>query len=176
MEQMEMLRKLFDEKIITILNQFLDNPDRKFSLTQVASISRINISTTLRILDKLVKQEIVELVRIGKSKFYKMKRSERTMALNRLLRREDHIHEFIEKLKRDFRVKKVILEIKSENGAKLVIVGNFLSKDKIDVLVEEIKDKYNFRIQFVEISEKQFSEMEGIGLYGLGEKVIWERT
>ena len=171
-----MLRKLFDEKIITIINSFLDNPQKKFSLTEISSSSKINISTTLRIINKLVRQGIIDVELTGKSKFYKLKPSEKTHTLNKILKKEDHIQEFIDRIKRDSRVKKIILEMKNERGAKLLIVGNFLSGEKIRSLAEEIRSKYSFRIQFVEISEKQFSEMQDIGLYNLDRKIIWERS
>ena len=176
MEQIEMLRKLFDEKIIIIINNFLDNPGKRFSLTQISSLSKINVSTTLRILDKLVKQEVIELILMGKSKSYILKQSEKTLTLNKILRKDDHLQEFIERLKKDFKVKKIILEMKNKNSAKLLIVGNLLSKEKIKILAEDINNKHNFKIQFVEISEKQFLEMEEIGLYNLDKKKIWERN
>ncbi len=176
MEQIEILRKLFDEKIIIIINNFLDNPEKKFSLTQISSLSKINVSTTLRILDKLVKQEVIELILMGKSKSYKLKQSEKTLTLNKILRKEDHLQEFVERLKKDSKIKKIILEVKNEKGAKLLIVGNLLAKEKINALAKDIENKYNFKIQFVEISEKQFSEMIKIGLYNLNKKVIWERN
>lgn len=168
-----MLRKLFDEKIIIIIDNFLNNPEEEFSLTQVASRSKISISTTLRVLDKLIKQEIIEFIIVGKSKLYKLKKSEKTLALNRLLKKEEHIQEFIERLKKDPRIKKIILETKNEKGAKFLIVGDFLQREKIASLAEEIRNKYQFRIQFVEISEKQFEDMSE--LYNLHKKIVWEK-
>ena len=175
MGQMEILRKLFDDKILVVIGAFLDNPDRKFSLTQIASMSGVNISTTFRIIEKIVDKGIVEVVQVGKSKFYRLKHSKETLELNKMLRKDERIQEFVEKLKRDFRVKKVILEAKTSHGAKILIVGDFLKKEKIISLSEGIRKKYNYRIQFVEISEKQFTDMEEMGLYSINKKIIWER-
>lgn len=171
-----MLRKLFDEKIIILLNNFLDNPDKKFSLTQISSASNINVSTTLRILDKLVKQDLVEIIKVEKSKFYKLKKSEKTTALSKILRKDDHINEFVERLKKDFSIKKIILDSRTQSGAKFIIVDTSPSKKRINVLAEEIEEKYKFKIQFVEISEEQFFDMKKIELYNLDDKIIWERN
>jgi len=81
----------------------------------------------------------------------------------------------IEKVKQHPRVKKLILESKTNNSAKIIIVGNFLSTEKINLFVEEIRKKYHFRIQFVEITEKQFQDMERIGIYDMNKKIIWRR-
>ena len=112
---------------------------------------------------------------MGKSKFYTLKQSEKTLTLQKMLKKDDHISEFIDKIKLDLRIKKIILETRNSNGAKLLLIGNSIPKEKINLIVEEIKTKYNFRIQFVELAEKQFNEMEELGLYNLDKKVIWER-
>ena len=171
-----MLRKLFDEKLISIINNFLDNPTEKFSLTQAASLANMSVSTTSRILNKLVGQDIIEIVPVGKSKYYKLKRSEKTASLSKILRKEDHIQEFVDRLKKDPRVKAIILEEKKQKSAKLLIVGDFLSKEKIKILAEEIGKKHGFKIQFIEIGEKKFKEMTEIGLYDLDKKIIWKKT
>jgi len=176
MKQIDLLRGLFDEKIVSVINFFLENPEKQLSLTQVSSLAKINIATTMRILDKLVKQDIVELIIVGKSKIYKMKRSEKTMALNKFLKNEEeHLLEFIDKIKQHQRLKKVILETKTNNSAKLLLVGNYLPTEKITSLVEEIRRTHHFRIQFVELTENQFHDMEKIGIYDLNKKIIWQR-
>ncbi len=175
MKEIDVLREIFDKKIISIINLLLDNSTRNFSLSEISSESDVNIATSLRILDKLVRNDIVELSYMSKSKFYSLKQSEKTLTLQKMLKKDDHISEFVDKIKLDLRIKKIILETKNSNGAKLLIVGNSISKEKINSIAEEIKTKYNFRIQFVELAEKQFSEMEKLGLYNLDKKVIWAR-
>lgn len=175
MKRMDVLRELFDEKIIKVISLFLDEPSKTFSLTQVSSQAKVNIATTLRIVEKLVKKDIIEIDLIGKSKFYRLKQSEKTLLLNKLLRREEHLTEFTEKIKEMVSVTKVILEEKTSNEAKMIIVTTSPSQDKIKNLVDEIKKKFNFKIEFIEITEKQFSEMERLGVFNLNKKVIWQR-
>jgi len=175
MKKSDVLRELFDEKIIKIINVFLEEPEKHFSLTQTSSISKVNVATTLRILERLVKKEIVEITLMGKSKFYKLKPGEKTIALNRLLKKEEHITDFIERIKEIPKIKKIILESKTDDGAKIIIVGNPIPSDKIAAIIKEIHGKYNFKIQYVEFSEEQFEGMEKMGLYNLNKKIIWDR-
>ena len=175
MRRIDILRDLFDEKIIKITSLFLEEPEKPFSLTQTASSANVNVATTMRILDKLVKKEILELIVMGKSKFYKLKQSEKTLALNKLLKREEHLTEFLDRIKQHPRVRKLILESKTADSAKLLIVGEYLPTEGINSLIDEIRRKYNFIIQFVIISEKQFEQMEKQGFYDIGKKILWSR-
>jgi hypothetical protein len=175
MKETDILRGLFDEKIIGVLNVFLENQEDRFSLSQISSLAKVNITTTLRILDRLIRQDLIELSVIGKSKFYRFKRSEKTLALNKILKKEGEISEFIEGIKQFPKIKKVILESKTSHSAKMLIVGNVLPAEGIESLVEHIKAKFGFKIQFVGISEKQYEDMDKIGLYELGKKIVWER-
>lgn len=172
---MDVLREIFDKKITSILGIFLDSPVRNFSLSEISLDAKVNIATTLRIVDKLVRNDVVDLSYVGKSKIYRLKQSEKTLALTKMLKGEDHLSDFIEKIKLNRKIKKIILESKTSNGAKVLIVGDSLPLDRINSIIEEIKAKYNFRIQFVELAEKQFYEMEKLGLYELSKKIIWER-
>src|SRR3989344_2536471 len=156
MKKSDVLRELFDEKIIKIINIFLDEPEKHFSLTQTSSMSKVNVATTLRILERLVKKK--------------------TIALNRLLKKEEHITDFIEKIKEIPKIKKIILESKTDDGAKIIIVGNPVPSDKVTAIIKEIDGKYNFKIQYVEFSDEQFEGMEKMGLYNLNKKIIWDRS
>jgi len=176
MERMNIFRELFDDKIIKVLNAFLENPRKQFSLTEVSSSSKVHIATAMRILEKLSRQNVVEIILIGRSKFYRLKQSEKTLLLNKLLKnQEEHILKFTEKIKQHPRVKKIILESKTKDSAKILLVGSFLPTEKIQAIVEEMRREDHFRIQFVELSEKQFEDMKKIGLYDLDKKIIWER-
>lgn len=176
MKEIDVLRELFDEKIIEVTSVFLENPSKQFSLTEVARLSHVHTTTTLRIISRLVKKSIVKVNYIGKSKFYQLKAGEKAMALFKFLKKEgDHISEFIDKISQSPKIKKIVLENKDGKSAKLLIIGNSLPTEKIKELVQEIQSKEGFKINFVEISEKQFEEMERLGLYDLRNKLIWEK-
>jgi len=176
MKGIDILRDLFDEKIITIINTFLENPDNPLSLTEISKESGVNVATALRIIDKLINKDFVETITIGKSKAYKLKQSEKTLGLYKLLRKDEGLSNFIDKIKQDKRIKKIILESKTEKGAKLIIVGSEIPTDKILTTANKIRRDSKFNIDFIEISEKQFKEMERMGLYNLNKKIVWERA
>ncbi len=175
MKKSDVLRELFDEKIIKIINIFLEEPEKHFSLTQTSSMTKVNVATTLRILERLVKKEIIEITYMGKSKFYKLKQGEKTIALNRLLKKEEHITDFIDKIRTIPKIKRIILESKTDEGAKVIIVGSPAPSDKIAAIIKDIEEKYKFKIQYVTLSEEQFEGMEKMGLYNFNKKIIWDR-
>ena len=173
---MEILRDLFDEKIISIINLFLDNPEKRFSLTDIAKLSKVNVATTFRILNKLIEKKFIKTIVIGKIRVYQLEKNEKTLALSKLLKKEETpLHEFIDKLKEFPRIKKIILDTKGKDNAKVIIVGNFLPVHKIEKITEEIKNQYNFKINFVEISENQYENLKNFQSFDLERKIIWQR-
>ncbi len=173
---MDALRDLFDERIIEIMTLFMEHPGKKYFLSDVANKTKINVTTTFRILNRLVKKEFIKSSIIGKTRVYELEQNKKTLDLLKLLRNEDDpIQHFIESVSSHPRIKKIILESREKRGAKLVLVGNFLSKEKIEKKVNEIKNKFNFDIKFAELSPEQYKNLKGFKSYGLEEKVIWSK-
>ena len=153
---MEILKDLFDERIIEILNLFVENPEKQFSLTGISNATKINITSTFRILNKLVDKEILKVIFIGKIRIYQLEKNKKTIELVQMLKRKENpLQEFAQQISSHPRVKKIILESRENNSAKILIIGDFLPTEKINRLCEEIKNKYNFKISYVEISENQ---------------------
>ena len=174
---MEILKDLFDEKIIEIISLFMENPEKQYSLTQVSNSTKVNVATTFRILNKLVAKEFLKTTVIGKIKVYQLEKSKKTLELIQILKggKEEPLQEFIKQISPHPRIKKIILESRESNNAKILIIGDFLPTEKINRLCEEIKNKYNFRISFVEISENQYIKLREFKNYELDKKIIWEK-
>jgi len=173
---MEILKDLFDEKIIKIINLFIDNPEKNYFLTDVANLTKVNITTTFRILNKLSEKGFLKTKIIGKVRFYQLDQNEKTKELMKLLKKDDDpLQKFIEIIASHPRSKKIILESKEGNSARLLVVGDFLPQEKINKLVQEIKERYNFRINYVELSESQYIKLREFKNYNLEQKIIWER-
>jgi hypothetical protein len=176
MEELSLLRELFDQKIIEILNTLMNNPDKKLSLTQVSSLSKINVATAMRILNKLVEQDYVDKSIIGSSKTYQLKRNSKANILRKLLNKEkEGISEFIEKATKLKEIEKLILESESELGAKIIIVSSQLVNDKIEKIIEKIKSKNNFSIETMIINQNQFNSMTKLNSYNIKDKIIWQK-
>ncbi|MBD3252415.1 hypothetical protein GF386_01660, partial [Candidatus Pacearchaeota archaeon] len=108
---MEILKDLFDEKILETINLFLDNPEKRFSLTDVSGLTKVNIATTFRILNKLTNKNFIKTILIGKIRVYQLEKNEKTLALTRFLKKDENpLHDFIAKTTTHPRIKKIILE------------------------------------------------------------------
>ncbi len=171
------LKELFDEKIIKIIEVFIKHPEKKFYLSEVAALSGINISTTFRILKKLESQKFIKTTIIGKIRFYQLEKGEKVNALLKFLRKEkeDPFQEFLEKLVEYPSVKKVVLESKGAKEARILVVGDYYPLNRIERIKNEIEKKYGFKIKYVRISEEQFNGLKELGDYSLDKKIIWER-
>ena len=82
---MEILNDLFDEKLIKIINIFLDSPEKRFCLTDISNLSRINVSTTFRILNKLVEKKIIKTIIIGKVRIYQLEANDKVFSLRKFV-------------------------------------------------------------------------------------------
>jgi hypothetical protein len=175
---MEILRDLFDEKIVRIISLFIENPEKRFSLTEVANLSKVNITTTFRILQKpLLEKNFLKTNIVGKVRFYQLDYNDKTKQLMQLLKKDSDnpLQEFINSISSHPRIRKIILESKDSSSAKIIIIGDFIPTDKINRMIEQIKEKYNFRITYVEFSESQYLKLREFKDYNLDKKIIWER-
>jgi hypothetical protein len=172
---MEVLKDLFDEKIVEVISLFVENPEKKYFLTDVSNITRINITTTFRILNKLVSKNFLKQSLVGKIRLYQLEKNEKTLELIRLLKKTSTpLNDFIEEVTTYQKIKKIILESKDKDSAKILIVGEYLPQDKIQRLIEKIKQKNNFLITYVEINEKQYEGLKNFQNYNLDKKMIWK--
>ena len=159
---MEVLKDLFDEKIIEIITLFSENPEKRFFLSDVANQTKVNVTTTFRILNKLSEKDYLKTTIIGKVRFYQLAKNEKSLALMNFLKKDtsNPLQKFVNSISNHPRVKKIILETKKENSAKLLIVGDFLPQEKINKSCEEIKNTEKFKINYVEISENQYEKLK----------------
>jgi hypothetical protein len=175
MDNLEVLRKLFDEKIIMTLNLFLDSPQESFSLTQISAKSGVNNATTIRILNKLIAQSIIELINVGKSKVYRLKQSQKTLLLTMIIKKEHQVSELIELATHVKGVEKIILDSRTKSSAKFIFITSSEQKNALAAIAREIYEKFKYQIIFMELSEKQFAEMEKFG-FQLSSKIVWEKN
>jgi len=81
---MNLLSGLVDKKILSILNVFLENPDRFYHINKVAEESKVPLATTFRIMKTLLGEDIITVQTISKFKIYKLADNKRTKKLRRL--------------------------------------------------------------------------------------------
>lgn len=85
MQKSEILKEIFDKNIIEIIKIFAASPTQHFSLSQVAYLSGVKTATSLRIINKLIEKNFVDINVMGKTKYYQWKKGSRTDFLVKLL-------------------------------------------------------------------------------------------
>ncbi len=72
---------IIDQKIRNILNVFLKNNTELFHLQKVSRLSNVPISSSFRLIKKLVNLGFVSIVKIDKFKVYKLAENKKTRQL-----------------------------------------------------------------------------------------------
>ena len=66
------IKSLLDEKILKIVQLFLNNPDKIYHLQQISKESKVPTGTTFRIIKQLSKSKIIKIIKVGKLKLYQL--------------------------------------------------------------------------------------------------------
>lgn len=74
MRRAEVLKKIFDRNIIEVIKVFASSQKQHFSLSQVAYFSGVKTATSLRIINKLIEKNLVDIHTANKTKFYQWKK------------------------------------------------------------------------------------------------------
>ena len=177
MPDIDILKQLFDKKILRIIDVFLQNKDKQFYLRELGRAANVSPATTYRIIGKLVKSEIIEEIKISKFKVYKIIISEKTKGLAKLLKEEvNPLEIFVEKAKIINGIDSIILQGKKTNkSAIILIIGNDNVSKKAETIVKEIKQKHNFNIDLVILSDLQFRQMTKLGVYSGDKNILWKK-
>jgi|APSaa5957512622_1039677.scaffolds.fasta_scaffold01661_17 hypothetical protein len=173
------LSGLLDEKLIKIISLFMKYPDRKFSMSEVSRFSGINGATTFRILNKIVKENLVRVTVVGKSRSYQLSQGERANSLSRLLKKTEEVNVldiFCDRVKELPRVKTVLLDSKDANSAKLIIVGEYPSSERINKIRDDLYENKKFKISFVELTLKQYKDLRKFGTIPSGKRILFTRA
>ena len=165
------LSGLLDDKLIKVISLFMKYPGKKFYLSEVSKLSGVNNATTFRILKKLVKEELILMDVIGKVWVYQLGKSERVQSLSGLLKRDepkkDVLSEFCERVGVLPRVRLILLDSKTHNGARLIIVGDLSSKERIDIICREFADRRKF------VVTSQYEGLKSSRAFDMNKKVLF---
>ena len=88
-EPTRLLEQLFDKKKMNVIKQFLAQPEREWTLVEVAKSSRVPNATTYRILNKLLALELIQETKIKHLKTYKLAESNTAKYLGKILETGD---------------------------------------------------------------------------------------
>ena len=79
------LEVLIEEKVLAILKTLLKDKEKIHHLNSLAAESKVSVSSTFRILKKLIKNGFVDELKIGKWSVYKLADNKKVKELRQLL-------------------------------------------------------------------------------------------
>jgi hypothetical protein len=170
------LSGLLDDKLIKVISLFMKHPGKKFYLSEVSKLSGVNTATTFRILKKLVSEELVIMDVIGKVRVYQLGKSDRVNSLSNFMKKDepkDVLEEFCEKVGELVRVRLILLDSRTHNGARLIIVGDLSSKERIDLIVRDFAEKRKFVVSYIELRTAQYEGLKGSRAFDMNKKILF---
>ncbi len=76
---------LIDKKVVAILRVLIHHPNELYHLQKISQSAKVPLGTTFRIVNKLVKLEIVSVILVGKLKLYRLKKDKKMEVLKQLI-------------------------------------------------------------------------------------------
>jgi len=177
MESQKILEGLFDKKMLTILKLFLKKKDQQFYLKEISKQTKVPLATTHRILNKLLDSEIIDRTKIKHLKIYKLSDNEKTKYLESVFEEKKTIlDEFIEQANNINGIKIIMIYGREEKEkANLLIIGESIDNSLIREIIVKIKEKYNFTITHLVLTESQYQQMAAMNLYPGKKEILLEK-
>lgn len=176
MENLNILEELFDQKMLRILRMFIADKEKQFYLREISKDANVPVATTARIIDKLLKLELIKLIVVKKFKLYQLNADNPNIKyLESFLREEKLILDiFVDAVKNLSGVTSIIQhgEIMKER-ANILILGENIDGAELKRIVAEIKEKYKFTISYLTLAREQFQQMSKMGLYSGEKKLLY---
>lgn len=82
---MSIFEELIDDKILKIF-RVISKDKGYFHLQKISRLSKVPMSTTFRIVNKLLRLGLLEQIKVDKTKLYKIAENEKTKELKEVLR------------------------------------------------------------------------------------------
>ena len=174
----EVLEGLFDKKKIKILRFFVNKADEEFYLREVSKHTGVSSATTFRVVNQLLKMQVLEVKQIKKLKLYKLGNNPEATILKDLLEeKKSAVQEFVEFVSALPSVERIILHGKeSRDKTNVLIIGNNVDAGAVKQKVGEIKDKNKISIIELNLTADQFHQMSVMGLFPGSKKLLWSRN
>ena len=178
MESQKILEGLFDKKMLTILKLFLKKKEQQFYLKEISKQTKVPLASTHRILNKLVELEIIERTKIKHLKIYKLSDNEKTKYLETVFEEKKTIlDEFVDQANNISGIHTIMIYGREEKDkANLLIIGESVDNSLIREIIVKIKEKYNFTITHLVLTETQYQQMAAMNLYPGKKEILLEKN
>jgi hypothetical protein len=178
MGEVNFLEGLFDPKILKILKLFFREREATYYLREISRNTGVSLASTYRIVAKLVRLEIVEQIRIKKFKLYKLGQNKKVSFLEDFIKEDKRIIDsFVEQAKAIEGVESVILhgDPKPER-ANVLLIGENVDANEIKRICASLKERYNFTISSLTLTQEQFTQMTNMGLYSGKKRALFKKS
>lgn len=175
MEPTKLLEQLFDKKKVAVLRQFLAQPEREWTLVELAKSSRVPNATTYRIINHLVKLELIEERKIKHLKQYVLAKSPASKYLTSILETGGSaLESFIEQVESIAGISQVILHgTQTKDKANVLVIGTGIRSAQINEITQHIQEEFKFTIITLVLDPSQYEQMASMGLYSGVKKVLY---
>ena len=173
----EIIPKLIEPKISKVLATLINNP-KAFYLKELSGKAGVPIASTYRILQKLDKLNLVQVIKISKFKLYTFSSSEEANFLSSLfIEKQNALEIFVSRAKQSANIESIILQgEEEEDKANLIIIGEKIDSIVVDKLAHDVLSETGFQISFVPLDDAQFKKMTSMGLYSGKKKILYSRN
>ena len=176
MDEIDVLKELFDKKIFSILDVLInDNSSEGLYLREIAKKSKVSPASTHRILNKLMKMNIINQIKIKQLKLYKMDRTKPGFLHNLLKKDIRAINLFVDMVKELGGIDAIILHGEEQDRANVLLIGTDIDNAKVKEICGELQTKHKFTISPLVLVKEQYEQMIRMGLYSGKEKIIWKK-
>jgi CO dehydrogenase/acetyl-CoA synthase epsilon subunit len=177
MESQKLMENLFDKKMLAIIKLFLKRKDQEFYLKEISKQTRVPLASTHRILARLLDLGILERTKIKHLKIYRLADNQKTKYLEAVFEEKKTIlDEFIEQANLVDGIKTIIFYGREEKDkANLLIIGEGVDNSLIRDIIVKIKEKYNFTITHLVLTESQYQQMAAMNLYPGKKEILLEK-
>jgi predicted transcriptional regulator len=172
MSKKEALMELIDHKKAAILRVVL-NANEELYLKEISGKSQVPLTSTFRILQELVEQDVLKRREWKNSKVYSPSDNSKTTFLKELFYEDyDGLEEFTAAVKELNGIKKIILQgSQKKNKANVLLIGDNIESSEVEKICNKIKEN-GFELSFLTLTNQQYEQMAKMGMYSGEKKVL----
>ena len=158
MQNPEILEEIFDKKTIRLIQLFLNNKEKQFYLREISKEANIPLASTSRLVNKLLKLNILKLIKISKFKLYQLANNDNTKFLEKFLKKEvQMLNKFIDSIKDFPGLQYIILHGEEEKDrANVLLIGENIDTGAIKEVVANIKEGDKFTVSALVLAPEQY--------------------
>ena len=172
MDKKDVLTSLMDENTLKILKAFINNPGQEYYLRELAKRTRVPPASTYRVIQRLLKLELITEHKLKRFKFYSLHEDNAGFLSDILADRKSAVQEFVDAIKDDPNIEMLVLHGKEERSkANILLIGNGIDMERVREAALRAKEAYGFNIIHLALDPGQYNQMSSMGLYP-GKKVI----